>query len=577
MVAILEKGEHNIDFHPMVDFNEASPLRNLKLKDEEGINSLPDTELFENLTLMGYNISPNQKFTFQKGQFSHQWKYLIHTIIQCISPKSTGFKEFSSNITTALICLATNRTYNFSKIIFDGLVKNVNNKISKFLMYPRFLTMCLRMTQFGQMTHTQKYVGEGSGTPIEPHYTPSPEAQSPSHTTHTLLTLPPITTTSLPTVTPTETTPIKQYTPRARIAQSSILPTVADEPASPLLKERVKMLEDRERVAATRSRDDAPIKGRSIDEGEACTERISDDSEEMATVLTFMDASIVLASGVVDVLTGSGSIPTAITLAEEQVPTGSDVVPTAKSSRADRCLGFQRVRSATRERGSEKEYHQFASELPMERRIELITDLVKYQDNYAKIYKYQSQQIKSMSKKQKRDYYMAVIRNNLGWKVKDFIDTTFEEVEVKFNLVWKQMEDFIPMGSKEEAESIKRKGLNLEQESAKKQKTSEEGRLESTMAIGEGDSQQQTTYKGEGLPSKEGSSTCDDQLQALSEELLTDGKRFDLEDIQDFKLSKTARKTASEERCHCQKKSEATARKIALLSKVKKKLSVKVK
>nr|GEX95140.1 putative reverse transcriptase domain-containing protein [Tanacetum cinerariifolium] len=36
------------------------------------------------------------------------------------------------------------------------------------------------------------------------------------------------------------------------------------------------------------------------------------------------------------------------------------------------------------------------------------------------------------------------------------------------------MEDFIPMGSKEEAERIKRKGINLEQESAKKQKTSEE-------------------------------------------------------------------------------------------------------
>nr|GFA48661.1 xylulose kinase-1 [Tanacetum cinerariifolium] len=116
MVAILEKGEHNADFHPMMDFIEASPLmyaltvkptvyvshirqfwstarietmedgtkilatvdgihrtvtesslrRNLKLKDEEGISSLLDTELFENLTPMGYNISPNQKFTFQK-------------------------------------------------------------------------------------------------------------------------------------------------------------------------------------------------------------------------------------------------------------------------------------------------------------------------------------------------------------------------------------------------------------------------------------------------------------------------------------------------------------------------------
>nr|GEX92776.1 retrovirus-related Pol polyprotein from transposon TNT 1-94 [Tanacetum cinerariifolium] len=51
---------------------------------------------------------------------------------------------------------------------------------------------------------------------------------------------------------------------------------------------------------------------------------------------------------------------------------------------------------------------------------------------------------------------------------------TFEEVEAKFNSVWKQMEDFIPTGSKEEAERINRKGINLEQESAKKQKTSEE-------------------------------------------------------------------------------------------------------
>nr|GEY56328.1 hypothetical protein [Tanacetum cinerariifolium] len=51
---------------------------------------------------------------------------------------------------------------------------------------------------------------------------------------------------------------------------------------------------------------------------------------------------------------------------------------------------------------------------------------------------------------------------------------TFEEVEAKFNSVWKQMEDFIPMGSKEEAKRIKRKRINLEQESAKKQKSSEE-------------------------------------------------------------------------------------------------------
>nr|GFD52700.1 hypothetical protein [Tanacetum cinerariifolium] len=39
-----------------------------------------------------------------------------------------------------------------------------------------------------------------------------------------------------------------------------------------------------------------------------------------------------------------------------------------------------------------QEYYQFATESPIERRIELISDLVKYQDHYAKTLKYQTQQ-----------------------------------------------------------------------------------------------------------------------------------------------------------------------------------------
>nr|GFD42742.1 hypothetical protein [Tanacetum cinerariifolium] len=113
---------------------------------------------------------------------------------------------------------------------------------------------------------------------------------------------------------------------RARIAQSSALPTVADEPASPVrdVSEgkacptesgfiadqdrativKVKLLEDREGVAAKQSGDDAPIEGRSINEGEAAAERISNGLEEIAKVLTSMDAATVLAGGI-DVPTGS--------------------------------------------------------------------------------------------------------------------------------------------------------------------------------------------------------------------------------------------------------------------------------
>nr|GFD40779.1 hypothetical protein [Tanacetum cinerariifolium] len=65
-------------------------------------------------------------------------------------------------------------------------------------------------------------------------------------------------------------------------------------------------------------------------------------------------------------------------------------------------------------------------------------------------------QRKPMSKKQKREYYMAVIKSYLGWR--------FEDIEAKFTQVWKRIEDFTPMGLKEEAERAKRQGIILEKE-----------------------------------------------------------------------------------------------------------------
>nr|GEW03834.1 hypothetical protein [Tanacetum cinerariifolium] len=51
---------------------------------------------------------------------------------------------------------------------------------------------------------------------------------------------------------------------------------------------------------------------------------------------------------------------------------------------------------------------------------------------------------------------------------------SLREIKEKFIPVWKQIEDFVPMASKEEGERFNRKGLRLEQDSAKKIKTSEE-------------------------------------------------------------------------------------------------------
>nr|GFD51805.1 hypothetical protein [Tanacetum cinerariifolium] len=51
---------------------------------------------------------------------------------------------------------------------------------------------------------------------------------------------------------------------------------------------------------------------------------------------------------------------------------------------------------------------------------------------------------------------------------------SFDDIEAKFTQVWKRIEDFTPMGSKEKAERGKRQGIILEKEQVKKQKLSKE-------------------------------------------------------------------------------------------------------
>nr|GFC42725.1 hypothetical protein [Tanacetum cinerariifolium] len=57
------------------------------------------------------------------------------------------------------------------------------------------------------------------------------------------------------------------------------------------LKARIKLLEDKDRGVVDQSGDDAPIKGRRLDEGEEAAERVSNDTEEMINVLISMDAT----------------------------------------------------------------------------------------------------------------------------------------------------------------------------------------------------------------------------------------------------------------------------------------------
>nr|GEW82591.1 ribonuclease H-like domain-containing protein [Tanacetum cinerariifolium] len=91
---------------------EATIQEALHLDDEEGVDCLPNEEIFAELARIGYE-KPSTKLTFYKAFFSSQWKFLIHIILQCMSAKRTSWNGFSSSMAFVFICLSSGRKFTF--------------------------------------------------------------------------------------------------------------------------------------------------------------------------------------------------------------------------------------------------------------------------------------------------------------------------------------------------------------------------------------------------------------------------------------------------------------------------------
>nr|GEX14742.1 hypothetical protein [Tanacetum cinerariifolium] len=124
MVAYLTKFDASEGFNQFIDFlngtylklqalvdkkkvvvTEAAIREVLWLDNAEGVDCLPNEEIFTELARMGYE-KPSTKLTFYKAFFSSQWKFLIHTILLSMSAKQTSWNEFSSAMASVVICLS---------------------------------------------------------------------------------------------------------------------------------------------------------------------------------------------------------------------------------------------------------------------------------------------------------------------------------------------------------------------------------------------------------------------------------------------------------------------------------------
>nr|GEW64354.1 ribonuclease H-like domain-containing protein [Tanacetum cinerariifolium] len=464
MVAILEKTEHNTDFHQIVEFLEASHIRiettdqetkiiatvdgkprtisesslrrHLKLNDEEGISSLPDAELFENLSLMGYNILPSQ-----------------------------------SNIATVVVCLATNRVYNFSKMIFDDEPTSLSRDDRHGEAFPTVSSL--------DAEQDRKNIAKTSAMSHESSpRVPSLDADEGSmkQRLHELM----------------------ELCISLQRQQSQMADKIKDQDIEISgLKDRVKSLEDKEKRREEPIQEDALITGGIIDIGEKLgadksTEKGGNDIKEMVNVLSSMEVANILSSrgattasvspadvfSTAGVPTVNGSFPTVSAI----FTTASVVTPYTRRSRGITIRSLQPMRISivtAKDKGKEKVNE---TEVPKKKKLQEQIDAQvarEIEEEFAR-------ENQRLSEQAARDSEIARIHAEEELKLmiegldrsNEVIAKHLSEYEQSKADLSKHMQDFVPMSSKEESERVKRPGIKLDQGSSKRVKISHTSRSE---------------------------------------------------------------------------------------------------
>ncbi|GJY34832.1 hypothetical protein Tco_0419301 [Tanacetum coccineum] len=188
LVAFLSKPEESDGFEQIIDFLNANPIK----------YALTIQALVDNKKVIITKISVRSDLQLYDTEGT-----------ECL-PNDASFEQVTliRTMASAIICLATNQKFNFSKYIFDCMVKNLEGGV-KFLMYLRFMQVFLNKQLGDTSTHKEIYatpchtkkifanmkregkgffgrvpplfqtmmvqapkeVGEGSSVPTDPHHT----------------------------------------------------------------------------------------------------------------------------------------------------------------------------------------------------------------------------------------------------------------------------------------------------------------------------------------------------------------------------------------------------------------------
>nr|GEW99531.1 retrovirus-related Pol polyprotein from transposon TNT 1-94 [Tanacetum cinerariifolium] len=150
MVAYLKKSEGSEGFHQIIDFLSASHITHALTESPTIYASLIEqfwqtaalSAIKDGVIAITATTDRNVKVLITEASIIRHIKIgdseveILHTYHSTqFKSKKTAWEQFSSNIATAVICLATNRTFNFSKLMFDAMTKKVySSALTKLIL-----------------------------------------------------------------------------------------------------------------------------------------------------------------------------------------------------------------------------------------------------------------------------------------------------------------------------------------------------------------------------------------------------------------------------------------------------------
>nr|GEV94887.1 hypothetical protein [Tanacetum cinerariifolium] len=476
---------------------EATIRDTLGLDDVDGVECLPNEEIFTELARIGYE-KPSTKLTFYKAFFSSQWKFLIHTIL---------------------------------------LVRNVDS-LNKVYMYPRFLQLMIRKQVGDFSTHTTKYTSPALTQKVFANMRRvEPSIPSPTPPTPPLQPSQDIPSTSQVQPTPPQSPRAQQPTPQqqpqpsqdagismnlfqdlmdtcttlTRRVEHLKLDKVAQAMEITKLKQRVKKLEKKNKGRMIAEMDeDADVVLEEAKDVDADIVKDVQDADVEANVVTttkiinevVTTASETITIASINITTTDAQVPAAITTAAPSILTAAprrrkgvmirdlkesittSIIIHAKTKSKDKGKGILVEEPKPHKKQAQIEQdEQYARELEadLNRNIdwdEVIDHVNKKAKEDPIVKRYQALKRKLQTEAQAKKNMMIYLKNVVGFKMDYFKGMSYDDIrhifEAKFNSNVAFLQKTKEQIDEEESRALKRINETLAEKATKRQKLDEE-------------------------------------------------------------------------------------------------------